>query len=243
MASVYSSTQKEVEKFNKSNSERVAKVQRVGEALTTAVAQCDGRLADANVDEMSKAVEKFDENNAAFQDWVKAGLLDEAQYKSLLTNANTINRYIPLCGAVQDAVDQMGKQKFDKSKNAQLKKDVTEATKTFGKNLGKDRQQECNNITKALDDQERAHKSLKLIIENIQQTNFAKINVEESIKNIFLLINDRDNVIKEKREGKDYYNSYYESFNKALDDIREKAPKCKTKEELDKFLNSILENI
>lgn len=218
-----------LDKFQKSGNKLQALAENVNEQLAESYRQCSsGKLSEVDILLMTQAVADFEENQADIKDLVEVN-----QYIKMTQYVGTVKKYLPLCNALNKAVEQMGCNSFNEKTNETLKAEI----KSYRVNLSKDQREEYNAIVFALDSQKKAFGNLNYILEDVRtSTEFPNINISESIEfsQSFLA-----KELIETIDGRTYYNHYYKLFNKELDNLRKNIPAIKKKDKLEAYLNEI----
>ena len=221
--------QASLDNFQNSGNKLQTLAESVNEQLAKSYRQCSsGELAEVDVFLMKQAVADFEENQADIKEMVEAN-----QYETMVKHVTTVKKYLPLCNALDKAVEQMGSKRYDEKNNEKLKAEI----KSCKVSLSKNQQDECNAIVFALEHQKSAYKNLNSILEDINSSEeFPNINISEliEISHSFL-----DTGLVETIDGRTYYNHYYKVFNKELDNLRKNIPAIKKKDKLESYLNEI----
>ncbi len=202
----------------------------IEEELKDAVEKCKGSLLEINVEELESVVQDFNDNK---------DILNPDEYKALAPQCEQIKKIIPLCRALQDAIHQMGEEKYSQNVNAEKKNVILKAKK--GITLSDVQKKECDEIMALLDKQKKARASFVEIINDIIESGKTikkKEDVEESIMSVMTVYQNVDNKPFEEIGGKLCYNHYYKRFNDMLKDLRAKAPNF-TNDYLDKLKNEL----
>ena len=175
---------------------------------------------------MSRSLANFNEYKADIQSF------EPSLYDSLMVKVKHIEKYMPLCESIRNALEQMGAKKFDEQTNDKLREELAKSKVA----LSATQKIELKSIISALTNQKSAYNNIiNGIIYDISSEDFVDIDVNKSIEFAHSYM-DRDKGLIEEVNGEVVYNRYYVIFNSVLNDIRTKVPAIKTKEELDAFL-------
>ena len=218
-----------LDKFQNSGNKLQALAENVNEQLAESYRQCSsGKLSETGILLMTQALSDFEENQADIKELVEAD-----KYETMVKHVATVKKYLPLCNALNKAVEQMGSKRYDEKINEILKTEI----KSCRVSMSKSQQDECNAIVFALEHQKSAYKNLNSILEDVNSSeDFPNINISESIEFMHSIL---DKELVETIDGRTYYNHYYKVFNKELDNLRKNIPAIKKKEKLESYLNEI----
>lgn len=221
---------KNFEEVTESDNTIVALITGIEQEIKKAHDICIGSLSflsSADVELLRQASSDFKDNDADLK------VLDPSQYDALTNMVKTINKYLPVCESIRNALVQMGKERYNEQANEKLKRDLLTNLR-FATNIPRKQRLECDAIIYALDNEKTAYSNINYIIDDILSS-FPNFDLENTLEVVRSLLVKKDVLIVEN--GKIFFNKYYGIFNNVLENLR-KIPRhnITTKNKLESYL-------